>query len=75
MEYVAYIIISGLILGCIYYVIRQMAKRARQNELIEHDTSHEPCDASDDDFMCFLKSDGTSLTICKGVVVTGRRLF
>lgn len=74
MEYVAYIIISAVILGCIYYVARQLAKRDRQNEPIEQDTPLAPCDVPDDDFMCFLKSDGSSLTISKGVVVRGRRL-
>lgn len=31
-------------------------------------------DENDDDFICFMKSDGTTLVSSNGVVVVGRRL-
>jgi hypothetical protein len=74
MEYIIYAIFSALILSCIFYIARQLFKRVNHNKLPDPVVPVALADDPVDDFMCILKSDGSSIVISKGVVVTGKRL-
>jgi cbb3-type cytochrome oxidase subunit 3 len=74
MEYTLYIIFGALLLGIIFYVVRQLFKRNQRDELPAPTAPLPLDDEPEDDFMCLLKTDGSSIAISKGVVVTGKRL-
>jgi cbb3-type cytochrome oxidase subunit 3 len=74
MEYALYIIFCALLLGLIFYVVRHLFKRNQRNELPAPADPLPLDDEPEDDFMCLLKNDGSSIAISKGVVVTGKRL-
>jgi hypothetical protein len=74
MEYIFYIIFSALILCFIFYIAKGLFKRINHNKLPEPIEPLALDDDPDDDFMCLLKSDGSSIVISKGVVVTSKRL-
>jgi len=74
MQYSHELIFSALILVCLFYVIRQGYK------WIKHTKPGNPvnpmqlaAEDPDDDFMCILKADGSTVASCGGIVVTGRR--
>lgn len=74
MEYMLFIILSSLFIGFIIYVVRQLIKRANRKNVIERECPVTLDDDTEDDFMCIMRSDGSTIAISKGVVVTGRKI-
>ena len=74
MEYALYIVMSALLLGIIFYVVRRFFKGNKRNELPTPLAPLPFDDEPEDDFMCLLLKDGSSIAISKGVVVRGKRL-
>jgi len=74
MEYTFHIIFSALLLGIIFYVVRRVFKGNPRNELTAPSDPLTLDDEPEDDFMCLLKTDGSSIAISKGVVVKVNRL-
>jgi hypothetical protein len=74
MEYTFHIIFSALLLGIIFYVIKRLLKGNPRNELLAPTDFLPLDDEPEDDFMCLLKTDGSSIAISKGVVVKVNRL-
>jgi len=72
MEYILYVIFSALILGFIFYIARASFKRGNHNKLPDPVDNLPLADDPYDDFMCILRSDGSSIASSKGVVVTGK---
>jgi hypothetical protein len=74
MEYALYIVLSALLFGIIFYVVRRLFKGNQRNELPTPVAPLPLDDEPEDDFMCFLLKDGSSIAISKGVVVKAKRL-
>lgn len=74
MEYAIYFALSSLLLGCIFYVGRKIVKRIGDNKAACAVSAIPSTDDASDDFICLLKSDGTSVVNCGGVTVVGRRI-
>jgi hypothetical protein len=74
MKYTFYIIFSALILGGIFYVVRQLRKRITHNKYSVPVAPIEQADELADDFMCIMKADGSTIASSGGIVVRGRKL-
>jgi hypothetical protein len=73
MSQTHYIVISLLILGFIFHVARRLIKRANHNKLNFPAIPLADSDYLNDDFMCIMKADGSTITICSEMVVIGSR--
>ena len=69
MSQTHYIVISLLILGFIFDVARRLIKRTNHNKLSSPAIPLEDSNYLNDDFMCIMKADGSTITICSGMVV------
>jgi hypothetical protein len=74
MEYAFYFTHCALLLGCVFYIRRKLIKRANNNKVISSVVTVPTVDEPDDDFICFMKSDGSTLVSSNGVVVVGRKV-
>mgnify|MGYP000046209738 CR=1 FL=1 len=73
MSQTHYIVISLLILGFIFHVARRLVKRANHSKLSSPAIPLADSDYLNDDFMCIMKADGSTINICSGMVVIGSR--
>jgi hypothetical protein len=74
MEYAFYFTLCVLLLGFIFYIRRKLIKRANNNRVINSVVTIPTVEALDDDFICFIKSDGSTLVSSNGVVVVGKKI-
>jgi hypothetical protein len=68
-----YIVISLLILGFIFHVARRLVKRANHRKLSSPAIPLADSGYLNDDFICIMKADSSTITTCSGMVVIGSR--
>ena len=74
MEYTLYFAFGTILLGCTYYIGRKILKRINVNKLTGSVAKVPSFDYASDDFICLLKTDGSSAASSGGATVLGRRI-